>query len=173
MACRVELLLILVLGMPTTAWSGAAATTPMMMQQHCQAQGSDLRAQKTKDGSACLTLCQETPDCGGFYHVSGWGQCFLKKAKVRTSSLRIFSGAVREDQGQRRVVDAAYDQDYSGKDLRRVVKVPSGVACGQECVRKAQCHAFAYFEGLQDCWLKRAEGRPYGKVFTCGSREAN
>lgn len=153
-------------------WStlGTATESPgvTVLQEHCQAHGAELLAQKTQNGAACLSLCRDNPECQGFYHVSGWGQCFLKKGKVKTSSLRIFSGVVRDDKGQRLVADAAYDKDYTGKDLRRVVDVKSGDACGEQCVKEPLCHAFAYFEGMRDCWLKKAEGRPYGKIFTCG-----
>lgn len=151
----------------------AAEPNPSIdLQTHCDAPGPVLKSEKIKDAESCRQLCGDKPECQGFYHVSGWGRCFLKSKASKTTSLRIYSGAISSPkEGVRNVVDATYDKDYSGKDLRRVTAVASGEACGQECLKEPMCQAFAYFEGLRDCWLKKAAGHPYGKIFSCGLKK--
>lgn len=151
----------------------AADPTPTLdLQSHCDAPGPVLKTEKVKEAEACRQLCREQTDCIGFYHVSGWGRCFLKSKASKTTPLRIYSGVISlAKDGARSVIDATYDKDYSGKDLRRVTSVTSGEACGQECIKEPLCQAFAYFEGLRDCWLKKAAGHPYGKIFSCGLKK--
>ena len=135
----------------------------------CDLAGHDLGGAgggATTEASAepCETRCAARSGCEAFVYISGWRRCFLKGPGTKVVSVRFYAGVIRDG----KIADAGFDQDFSGKDLRRVEHVASGELCAKECEAEPGCKAFAYIGGYADCWLKKDVGNRREKVFSCG-----
>jgi hypothetical protein len=152
----------------TVGAASARAVDAVPPEAHCDVAATELRSLPTATAEACRDACAGEPRCAAYVHVSGWGRCFLKAKPGRKATIRFYSGAVESRGGARVAVDAAYDVDYSGKDMRKLPGTASGEACRDACIAEPRCRAFAYLEGYANCWLKETRGDARAKIFSCG-----
>jgi hypothetical protein len=147
----------------------APTSTPQAtLQAHCDISGSGT-AQAAPDAATCRERCLSHAPCAAFVFVSGWNRCFLKEKAARIAALlRFYAGRIAVDGQTRRVADAGYDRDDSGKDMRKLPHTASAAACAAACLGEAGCLAFAYLEGYGDCYLKATHGIVRDKIFSCG-----
>lgn len=150
-----------------TLWTGAAAAET---QARCDIPGSPKESKAMTSTEACRKACEGEAWCKSYVHVSGWGRCFLKEKSGKVVKLRFYSGQIDGEGAKRTVAQAAYDVDYSGKDMRKLPSTATGEACGKACLEEPGCKAFAYLEGYRDCYLKEAQGKRREKIFSCGQR---
>jgi hypothetical protein len=141
------------------------------VQLHCDLPGGDLSNSAQASPEACAAVCAAEAGCKAWTFISGWNRCFLKAKLQKQAKLRIHAAQVDDDgKGGRQLGKIHEDHDDSGKDLRRVTKVKTAEACGQECLAEPQCQAIAFLDGYGDCWLKKSKGRTRPKIFSCGTR---
>lgn len=141
--------------------------------ERCDIPGSPRESKAMANEAQCQTACKDAAWCKAWVYVTGWGRCFLKERAPKPVSLRFYAGHIETksvNTVDTRTVDAAYDVDYSGKDMRKLPGMTTAPACGEACIAEPRCVAFAYLEGYRDCYLKETKGTRKEKVFHCGTR---
>ncbi len=151
----------------------SAKASSLQVEVNCDLADANLSSQKAESLDLCQKACQSDAACAAFVFVSGWKRCFFKASSAKKRTIRFYSGHyLRAHDGKpAKVLKAAYDQDHSGKDLKREV-VSTHEECVQKCAKLEACHAFTFIEGYDVCWLKAAGGQLLPKVFYCGISQA-
>ena len=147
----------------------ASAAPPFTASEACDVPTPPIASQPASDADACEQACRERTDCGAWTFVSGWGQCRLHAPTDRRVGVHLVAGTLVGV--ERTPGPTLRDHDHPGRDLEPAPRdLPSADACAAACVGTAACVGFVYVEGYRSCWLKRTEGLPAPKTFTCARR---
>lgn len=134
-------------------------------EKYCDIPGNNISSLSKTTKEICKKNCDSDSQCKGFTYISGWRKCFLKKKVSKSFRIRFYSG---EKDKSGKIVNAKYDHDNSGKDIKRLANIDEKSKCLKACEDSGSCGAFTYIEGYRDCWLKKGGGRNYEKIFYCG-----
>lgn len=155
----------------TFLWAGYGfgETRSFAVSSHCDLADANLSSRTSETVEDCQKACQAEANCPAFVYVSGWKRCFFKASAEKKKTIRFYSGDVIRDAADKhpRLGESGYDQDHSGKDLKREV-LKTHQECSQQCLANQSCYAFTFIEGYDVCWLKAAGGRRLPKIFYCG-----
>lgn len=132
---------------------------------NCDLPAASLKDTKAKSLEECQKLCAETSGCNASLFISGWGKCSLKADGKKQARLKFHSGEL-DAQHAFTPGSAKADNDYTGKDLERLV-LDNADQCGEACSKNKECVSFTYLEGYRVCWLKKTLGKFKPKVFSC------
>lgn len=149
-----------------------AAQGATTIETHCDIGAANLRDMGTPTAEACRDACDHEASCAAFTHISGWNRCFLKKATRPKTTIKMYSGFITAEAGQRTVAEEGYELDHNGKDWKKY-DTNNPAECKEQCLKAPECLAFTLIEGYRACWLKKTSGKLKGKVFRCGVKGVN
>jgi PAN domain len=146
----------------------APANSPshITRQKDCDIAGAAISSKPSPNAEQCEQLCQQTTACLSYVFISGWNRCFLKDIK-KITPLTIAAGK-KNDDGTMTHWD---HHDIGGRDLLSL-KAKNIGECEKKCSEDTRCVGFAFLDGYQTCWIKDKlkSGKPYPKVFFCGTK---